>query len=246
MRSHLLRGKVRHRRSRPVTYELEHDVYYFALDLSELAEVPRRLRLVSRNRFNIFSFRDEDHLAPPAGDLEADVHDHLRAEGIDPMGWRITLITNLRVIGYVFNPASFYLCRDGSGVLRVVLVEVHNTFGERHVYTLRPQPAGTGHVDGMRKEMYVSPFIGMDAKYQVRVQDDPRSVRIGISEDEDGAPLLAVSLVLKRIRLTDRALARMLLRVPFVTHKTIAMIHVHAWRLWRRGATFHRHSAVGR
>ena len=36
MRSHLLEGKVRHRRSSPVEYALEHDVYYFALDLSEL------------------------------------------------------------------------------------------------------------------------------------------------------------------------------------------------------------------
>ena len=33
MRSHLLEGKVRHRRVRPIQYALEHDVYYFALDL---------------------------------------------------------------------------------------------------------------------------------------------------------------------------------------------------------------------
>ncbi len=246
MRSHLLRGKVRHRRSRPVVYELEHDVYYFALDLSELDEAARRLRLMSRNRFNVFSFRDADHLSPPAADLQAEIQEHLGREGFDPGGWRITLITNLQVLGYVFNPASFFLCRDDAGVLRAVLLEVHNTFGERRVYTLRPQPSGTGYVDGMGKEMYVSPFIGMDARYQVRVQDDPGSVRIAISEDEEDAPLLTATLVLKRLRLTDRTLTRMLFRIPFVTHKTIAMIHFHAWRLWRRGVVFRRHSEAVR
>ena len=39
MRSHLLEGKVRHRRSRPFTYGLEHDVWYAALDLAELDEL---------------------------------------------------------------------------------------------------------------------------------------------------------------------------------------------------------------
>ena len=45
-------------------------------------------------------------------------------------------MTNLRVLGYVFNPASFYLCRDADGLLQIVIVEVHNTHGERHLYTL--------------------------------------------------------------------------------------------------------------
>ena len=81
MRSYLLRGKVRHRRSRPFVYQMEHDVFYFALDLRELDEVARRLRLVSRNRRNVFSFRDADHWLPVAADLEASVHEHLRAEG---------------------------------------------------------------------------------------------------------------------------------------------------------------------
>ena len=96
MRSHLLEGKVRHRRTRPTAYELEHDVFYFALDLSELDEVARRFALISRNRPNVFSFRDRDHLVPPAVDVPASVLDHLRAAGVDLHGWRVTLIANLR------------------------------------------------------------------------------------------------------------------------------------------------------
>jgi DUF1365 family protein len=34
---------------------------------------------------------------------------------------------------------------------------------------------------------------------------------------------------------------RMLFDHPFMTQRTIALIHVHAWRLWRRGVRFQRH-----
>ena len=244
MRSHLLHGKVRHRRSRPVDYELEHDVFYVALDLAEIDEVASRLRLFSHDRLNVLSFRDGDHWLPAASDLQTSVLDHLRTEGFDPDGWRLTLIATPRVLGYQFNPASFYLCRDGEGVLRVVVVEVHNTHHERRLYTLRPQRNGAGWVDSMGKDFYVSPFIDMDAHYTVRVQDDPDRLRIAITETDQEAdePLLTATVVLRRARLTDRMLARLLLRIPMSTQKTILAIHLHAWKLWRRGLRFHRHS----
>ncbi len=246
MRSHLLHGKVRHRRSRPLLYELEHDVFYVALDLAEMGSAFGRLRLLSRNRPNVLTFRDRDHWLPPAADLTTSVHSHLRSQGHHADDWRITFIATPRVFGYQFNPASFYLCRDGEGVMRVVIIEVHNTHGERRLYTLHPTPRGDGWVDGMDKDFYVSPFIGMEAQYTVRVQDDPRTLRIAITESEQGEPVLTASLVLQRARLDDRMLARLLLRTPFASHKTIAAIHLHAWRLWRRGLPFHRYSRVSR
>lgn len=261
MRSHLLEGKVGHRRSRPFTYGLEHDVWYAALDLDELDEVDRRLRLFGRNRRGVATFRDADHMPVPATDVRAEILAHLRAEGEDPDGWRVTLVTNLRVLGYVFNPASFFLCRDGRGTLRVVVVEVHNTFGERHQYTLRPGHGGAGEPgepgervaggDGpftasMDKAFFVSPFISLDGRYSVHVRDEPAGLRLAINLRQDGAPLLSTSLVLRRVRLTDRSLLRMLLRHPLVSHRTIGLIHWHALRLWLRGAPFFRHGAVMR
>jgi DUF1365 family protein len=241
MRSHLLEGTVRHRRAAPFVYAFEHEVFYFALDLSELDEVDASLRLVGRNRRNLLTFRDDDHLDPPASDLEAEVRDHLRGEGLDPEGWRITLITSLRVLGYVFNPASFYLCRDRSGTLQAVIIEVHNTHLERHQYTLRPSSPGLTFETEMEKAFYVSPFIAAAGRYTVSVRDEPSRVRITINEHEDDQLQLHTSLDLKRQRLSDRALARVLIRNPLATHKTIALIHFHALRLWRRGARFHSH-----
>lgn len=241
MRSHLLDGVVRHRRARPFTYELEHGVYYYALDLDELDDIPRRVRLVRRNRAGVSTFRDDDHWTPPAADLRSSVHAHLRAEGIDPDGWRITLVTGLRVFGYVFNPASFYLCRDRDGALRVVIVEVHNTHHERHLYTLRPQDDGDAFVSSMDKAFYVSPFIDRDGFYTVRVRDEPTRLRITVNQSREDGLQLHASIDVVRRRLTSRNVARMLLKHPFVTQKTIGMIHLHALRMWRRGARFFPH-----
>ena len=246
MRSHLLVGTVRHRRSKPIPYDLRHAVYYIALDLDEIDVVTARSRLIRRGRLGVLSFHDRDHLVPPSDDLRAGVRDHLRAEGLETEGWRITLITNLRVLGYVFDPASFYLCRDRDGELRALIVEVHNTHGERRLYTLRPERRGSAHVASMEKDFYVSPFIAMAARYTVRVQDEPTNVRIAIVEAERDGRVLVATLTLRRVPLTDRQLIRLLVRIPLVTYKTIVTIHLHAWRLWRRGVPFQRHSETVR
>jgi uncharacterized protein len=246
MRSHLLEGTVRHRRARPTVYALEHDVYYLALDLDELDLVDDGLRLLARNRRGILEFRDRDHWPEPATDLRATVHGFLRGLGEDPTGWQITLVTNPRTFGYVFNPASFYLCRDAAGVLRIVIVEVHNTHGERHLYTLRPNPGSSAFVAAIDKDFYVSPFLETRGGYTVRVRDEPARLRITINHEAAEGLLLHASLDLVRRPLTARSVVRMLVRYPLVTHKTTLMIHWHALRLWLRGARFHRHREVAR
>jgi DUF1365 family protein len=249
VRSHLVAGKVQHRRAQPFTYALEHDVCYVALDLQELDEVAARFRLVGRNQRAVLGFRDADHLPGGSTDLDRDVRAILRSDGVDPAGWRIVLITNLRVFGYIFNPASFYLCRDAAGELRRVIVEVHNTFGERHVYLLRPTDGegdGAAFHAGMDKDFFVSPFISIDGRYAVHVRDDAGGVRIAIALRQDAGHMLSTSLVLRRRPMTDRSLLRMLLRYPLLPQRTIALIHLHAIRLWLRGAPFFRHGPVTR
>ena len=158
MRSHLLHGVVRHRRARPFAYELR---------ARRLLRRPRPRRAGRRRPLAapVPTQRSAPgrlpRRRPPASrrprDVRSAFRDHLVADGEDPRGWRITLIANLRVAGYVFDPASFFLCRDGDGVLRVVVVEVHNTHGERHLYTLRPR-------DGDSET-----FVGRDGQGVLRV-----------------------------------------------------------------------------
>jgi DUF1365 family protein len=46
------------------------------------------------------------------------------------------------------------------------VVEVHNTYGDRHAYLLHPDADGRARVD---KAMYVSPFHGVDGHYELVV-----------------------------------------------------------------------------
>jgi DUF1365 family protein len=98
----------------------------------------------------------------------------------------------------------------------------------------------------MDKVFYVSPFLEMEGRYAVHVRDDADRLAIAINERRGDTPVLSTSLVLERRPLTDRSLLRMLVRHPFVTHRTIGLIHWHALRLWLRGARFHRHGAATR
>jgi hypothetical protein len=229
---------------------MRHHVYYLALDLDELAEVERHVPLIGVERARPLSVRGRDHLALPGESLAEAARRHLAAEGFAATAdWRITLVTNARVLGYVFNPVSFYLCHDPAGSLRVVIAEVHNTHGEQHIYTLRPEvSASASFTAAADKAFYVSPFISMDAAYRFHVLERPDGLQVAIHESEregdQRAPTLYAGLKLERRLLTTGSLLRTLARHPLITLTTIGLIHWHALRLWRRRLTFHPHRAA--
>src|SRR5262249_48726005 len=125
-------GTVMHQRLRPRRHRLRYRVFSLLLDLDELDEVAARLRLLSRNRFNLFSFFDRDHGDGRREPLRMQIERRLAAAAIAPDGGAIRLLAMPRVLGYVFNPLSVYFCYRRTGVLAAVVYEVNNTFGERH------------------------------------------------------------------------------------------------------------------
>lgn len=244
LRSRLLTGTVRHRRSRYTEYDFTHSVWYLELDLEEVDAVTRQIRVLSVNRPNILQFRGSDHLESDDVPLAEAVRTRLRGQGLDIDGWRISLVTYPRVLGFVFNPVSFYLCRDRDGALRHVIAEVNNTHGEREVYDFPGVPSSDRSVyqSGADKRMYVSPFIGASARYELRVLDEPDRLRVAISEREGEENTLFAGIQLRRGALTNTSLAKALARDPFVTLKTVALIAWHAWQLKRRGLEWRRHA----
>ena len=75
------------------------------------------------------------------------------------------MLASARVLGHVFDPLSVFWCYGSDGVLACVVAEVHNTYGERHAYLLRPDEAGTAVTD---KGFYVSPFFDVTGSYELR------------------------------------------------------------------------------
>jgi DUF1365 family protein len=231
VRSAVYTGTLVHARRTPARHVFRYPVSYWLFDLDELPELERRLRLFSVNRRNLVSLRDRDHFDGTAG-LKRAV---LELVG-DPSIERVLMLAQPRVLGYVFNPVSFYWCYRGDGSLACVVAELNNTFGERLPEVLH----GPELRYEQRKRLHVSPFLGLDQSYEYAFSQPGDEVwaRIHVRDDGGARPLTAV-LHGRRRELTNRSLAALLLRYPLQPLQVIALIHLEALRLWLKRVPFH-------
>lgn len=233
--SALYGGGVTHRRLRPREHRLNYRVFWLLLDLAEIDDLDRRLRLFSRNRFNLLSFHDRDHGDGSGAALRPQVEAWLARARIDLMGGPIRLLTMPRVLGYVFNPISLYYCHAADGRLAAVVYEVTSTFGVRHAYVI-PVPAedqAAGRIrQGAAKALYVSPFMGMEMDYEFRGHAPGERLDLTIDGLDAEGVLITAALSGERRPLADAALASAVAAIPFLTFKVMAAIHWEALKLW--------------
>ena len=239
-------GRVTHTRFFPRRHRLSYGVWYLLADLDELAKLDRTVPGFTVDRPGPVSFRTSDHGPRDGSPLRPWIEAHLATAGIDLDGGPIRLLTFPRVMGYVFNPISVWFCHDRDEGLQAVLYEVSNTFGERHAYLVpMEEPAAAGDIvrRGFDKELFVSPFIGMDARYDfaTRVPDDRLSVVV--RERVPEGHVLTAALTARRAPLTGRNLARAFFGYPLVTLKVMGGIHAEAAKLWLKGAPYRRRPA---
>jgi DUF1365 family protein len=241
VRSCLYVGRLRHERWTPVSNGFTYPVYSFLLDLGEIDDLVGR-GLLRHKRRGLIELRDTDHLGGAAG-LRAGVESFCSEHGVDVGGARIEVLTQLRLFGYVFNPVSFYWCRDASGALRCVVAEVHNTYGERHAYLLVPEgpPDADGRVHMTAdKAFHVSPFMDLTGRYRFEVDADPGELMsVRIDEERDGRRFFQAVLAARRVELDGRSLARVLARRPLMTFQVSVLIRLQALRLAAKRVPFH-------
>lgn len=239
----LYRARVMHRRLWPVRYRFTYRVFHLLLDVDRIDEDLRALRLLSHNRFNLASFHDRD-IGPRDGTPLRPWIERVLADeaGIDLDGGRVQVLCMPRVLGVGFNPISVWYCQHRDGRLLAVLCEVHNTFGEAHGYLIheRGQAISWPVRATKPKRFHVSPLIAMCAEYRFRISAPQRDASVAISEFQHGRALLSAAWRGRGAELSDAALARACLAMPFMTVKVVAMIHWQALLAWLRGAPFVR------
>lgn len=242
MNSALYAGTVFHARTRPRKHRLSYRVFSLLLDLNEVDSLSQRLRLFGHNRAAVFSLHDADH-GGGTGDLRGWVRGQLAAAGIALTSPKIEMLCYPRIFGYVFNPLTVYFCSDGE-VLKAILYEVHNTFGERRTYLIPVTPGATVVEQSCAKELYVSPFVPMDCAYNFHIEPPADRILVRIDETDGAGVLLRASFSGARKTLDDRALLGALFTYPLMTLKVSAAIHWEAAKLWAKGVPVFRHKAA--
>lgn len=235
-------GHVVHRRLADFDHRLRYRTWMLLIDLDAIeAERPR---LLSRRRFSLLSWRPTDHGDGSGTPLRAQIEAVLAGAGVRLDGGPLRLLTMPRVLGYGFNPISVWFAYGADGVLRGLVHEVTNTFGERHSYAV---PAGLG-ADGRArhatdKTHFVSPFMDQALTYEFEVHAPDDRVSVAILAKRDGRPLLTASFAGERRQLTDAALARLFVTHALLTFKVTAAIHWEALKMMLKGARYRHRSA---
>nr|WP_314090238.1 DUF1365 domain-containing protein [uncultured Shinella sp.] len=239
----LYAGKVMHQRLTPFGHRFSYTVFSLLVDIDRLDDLARISRLLSVNRPGILSFREGDHVEEDGETLRQFADRLLVCAGLEKPAARVLLLAYPRMFGYVFNPLATYFAYDAEDSLIAIIYAVRNTFGERHSY-VAPVLPGEKSPAGIRqtrtKIFHVSPFMEMGLRYHFRILPPGKTVRVRIHETTGNEPLLAATFNADAAPLTDRNLARYLLKFPFMTLKVIGGIHWEALKLFLKGARFHK------
>lgn len=226
---------VFHARLGPNGLRFRYRVLALFVDIDRAHE-PHGIPLFGFSHWHLFGFDPKDHGARGAS-LRTHI-DALHRSAQLPRPATVTLVCFPRILGFVFNPISTFVCRDQSGRMTSVVYEVRNTFGERHTYVMpvRERPDRTIAPHECDKLFYVSPFMDMGLRYRFLVVP-PRQGAFCLTIIERGgngvvltALMRAKSFLPTRLRLLARLAA-----TPLAGFKVIAGIHTQALRLWLKG-----------
>jgi uncharacterized protein len=253
-------GEVRHTRLRPKRHAFDYPTYFLMLPLRSMAAQAQATSPVIRtglahNRRGLLSFYDTDHGDGRASALSW-LLELLEREGVNDADGEVWLQTYPRVLGYTFKPVSFWYCHRADGSLRAVVVEVNNTFGERHCYILDGADVAWGRTLQATKVFHVSPFCSVAGTYRFRFlrveasNDVNLTVNLRktasagrlvarIEHDDNDGPLILTSLSGALSPLTTRTARRAFFSTPLMTFGVVARIHWHALQLWFKRVPFH-------
>jgi DUF1365 family protein len=217
--------RVRHVRGEPLRHSFSYRTWLWLVDLDHLPQLPWPLRPLAR-------FRSRDHLGRAGLPIRQNVERFARSRGVELAGGRVLMLAHARSLCYVFNSLSVYWCYRADGTLGCVLAEIHNTYSERHCYLLRPDETGRAWAG---KDMYVSPFYGVDGGYRMRLPEPTDQLALTVSMYPPGARPFVATLRGRRSPGTAAGLLRVWARQPCPALAAAARIRLQAIRLWLRG-----------
>jgi DUF1365 family protein len=248
-----------HNRTEPAQHRFNYKVFMFWLDLDEIDTIAKKFLLISRNRFNMFNFRDSDHAQLPADkpdttkNVKQQILGYLESQHVKLSNPKIFLLTNLRTLGHQFNPVSFYYIYENptkstpggrlEGEPVCCVAEIGNTFGEMKLFLLGQETLKENvFTYQTKKYFYVSPFIDHDVDFAFQLALPSEKLNLRIDDYRNGKRFFIATLTGKKKELTGLRLLEYTLRFPLITLKVIGLIHWNALILWLKKVPYHKKS----
>ena len=173
MNSCIYRGEVWHSRMTPVEHRFSYPFIMGGFELSALQALDDQARGFGFNRKSLMSLHESDFLEGDSALLEG-----VAPWFTEPAPQNMLLLTMPRVFNYAFNPISLFMGFDGDKLAQVV-VQVNNTFGDRHIYPLTDlQEEGGEYRASCKKEFHVSPFFDLNGEYRFLFKPSQEAMEI--------------------------------------------------------------------
>ena len=234
MNSCMYNGEVTHTRFKPVRHFLKYKTFSLFLDLDEIDLLDKSISIFSHNKFNIFSFYNNDHGNRDGGSLKEWVIKNVKKFNIQGKITNIKILCYPRIFGYVFNPLSIFYCYEKNKLI-AIFYEVKNTFNEQHTYIFQVKNNSKIITQSCNKKFYVSPFMEMETSYNFRLSEPKETLSVFIKQKDNDGMLLSACQIGRKEQISTKQLLINFLKHPMMTIKIIMAIHFEALRLWRKG-----------
>lgn len=216
----LVRGEVLHQRKTPFKHGLKFRTYEWLIDVDAPYVSPR------------VHFKASDHFGGEAESLRQAVAHFAAAEGESVLASdRILMLTAARSSGYVFNPLTVYWVLTPESELKFAILEIHNTYGDRHAHLIKPDSAGR---EQMEKVFYVSPFFEVRGEYRVALRLSPERITVSVNLHQDDEQVFTAVFSGIPVSIDRWNRARAAVRTPFATWQSMIRIRAHGIWLWLR------------
>ena len=232
-------GHTTHERRVPFVHKFRYKLASILIDLDRLDDARTLSRMFSVDAFNVFSFYNCDHGQRDGSSLRGWADSLFEQAGIAEVISSVQLLCSPRVLGYVFNPISIYFAKNCTNKLIGIIYQVHNTFGQSHAYVARLNEENLS-LHSAKKIFHVSPFFDISGYYDFKIKKPSSQVKLTIVKHNDRKTDFIATMNMNRTPLTTPRLCSLFLMQPFSTLKTILAIHIEAFKLWLKGARYHR------
>ena len=158
------------------------------LNLHQLERGELNIWPLSYNGGGLIQIQDSDYIDDSHKSIRTKLSNYF--EGIDDKD-NIFILTTPSIFRYSFNPATFYFRLTIDKSIRDAAVEIHNTFGESHIYYLTDKSLDSKNIEYIStRQFHVSPFISREGTYTFRFSLSDDSVEIHIKLNQDDQPLI--------------------------------------------------------